>query len=76
MAQAQIYNASSWDFWTQDWRAQLTPMTDWEDWVARLEDGQADAAAVHEVLDADEIDRALRYLRALGPDLFDRYRWQ
>jgi hypothetical protein len=76
MAQAQIYNASSWDFWTQDWRAQLTPMTDWEDWVARLEDGQADAAAVHEVLDADEIDRALQYLRALGPDLFDRYRWQ
>jgi hypothetical protein len=76
MAQAQVFNASSWGLWTQDWQAKLTPMTRWRDWVDRMEAGRGDLWRVGDAVDPDELDRALRYLRALGPELFDAYRSQ
>ncbi len=76
LAQAQVFNASSWDFWTQDWQAKLTPLTGWQDWVEKMEAGRDDLDAMAGQFDAEELDRALRYLRALGPDLVQHYRSQ
>jgi hypothetical protein len=33
-AQAEIFNTTSWDLWTQDWKTQLVPVTQWQNWVA------------------------------------------
>jgi hypothetical protein len=39
-AQAEIYNGTSWDLYTQDWRARLVP-------ASRLEDASSDADPLH-----------------------------
>ena len=38
-AQAKLFNNSSWDLWTQDWQVQLTPVSQWADWVKRIRTG-------------------------------------
>ena len=71
VAQAQIYNTTSWDLWTQDWKVKLVPVTRWEDWMTRLGDGASQAGALDSVLDADEIERIHRYLSQFDPEMVD-----
>ena len=62
VAQAEIFNTTSWDLWTQDWKAKLVPVTRWDDWMTRLSDGVGAADEFPGVLDADEINRIYKYL--------------
>ena len=39
VAQVQVYNPTSWDLWTQNWRVQLVPVTAMDDWADRLDAG-------------------------------------
>lgn len=56
-AQAEIFNTTSWDLWTQDWKAKLVPVSGWRDWTERMETGAADAhAAGGEVSEVDILD--------------------
>ena len=56
-AQAQIFNPVSWDYWTQDWRVQLVPVTGMSQWKTQMtediqtapEEGDVDIEAVSEV---------------------------
>ena len=50
VTQAEIFNTTSWDLWTQDWKAQLVPVSQWSDWMDRMVDGADDAAPI-----ADEV---------------------
>jgi hypothetical protein len=36
VAQAKIFNNTSWDLWTQDWQAQLNTVSDWAYWADEL----------------------------------------
>jgi hypothetical protein len=73
MGQAELFNKCSWDLWTQDWRVQLVPVTKWADWIARLEEGVADAGATNGMVTEAEIETVLRYMNNLGSDLAEAY---
>ncbi|NLF31661.1 MAG: hypothetical protein GX591_12335 [Planctomycetes bacterium] len=74
VAQAELYNPTSWDLWTQDWRVQLVPVTDMAAWADGLDEqrdayrdvaGASDAAALLDMADVDAINE---YLQALTRD--------
>ncbi len=63
IAQAEVFNPTSWDLWTQDWHAQLVPVTNLGEWMARLrERASGDAAASARVSEVD-LDAAVDYLQ-------------
>ena len=78
VAQAKLFNNKSFDLWTQDWRAQLAPVTkllpvtDPVSWTTRLEQGVGDAGAVDSV-DPEEVETAYQYLSSLDPDMARLY---
>ena len=65
IAQVQLFNTTSWDLWTQRWRAQLVPVTGLEDWITRLQQrAGGDAAATS--LTEDDLDSAADYLQRVS----------
>jgi hypothetical protein len=73
VAQAKLFNHSSWDLWTQDWRVQLAPVGPWGEWVRRLQEGMADAPAVGDVVDAAALDETRQYVESLEAGMMDTY---
>jgi len=69
MAQAKVFNNSSWDLWTQDWQVQLTPRSRWHDWVERLEAGEGDLDLVNGIVPLKLLQDMLEYMRALDSDI-------
>ena len=61
ISQSEIFNTTSWDLWTQDWKVKLVPVSRWNDWLVRL-DEQADAGEVAGLIEPDEITRIQEYL--------------
>jgi hypothetical protein len=74
VAQAKLFNNKSFGLWTQDWRAQLAPVTrllpvnDAQSWAARLEEGIAEAGTV-DAVDPQEVETAYQYISRLDPDM-------
>ena len=74
VAQAELYNPTSWDLWTQDWRAQLVPVTQLPEWAGRMaaaletpvEGGGTEAGAVADIVVTEKLIEILEYL-----ELFD-----
>jgi hypothetical protein len=66
LAQARVFNNHSWDMWTQMWHAQLEPIDEYPDWVARLEDDSGDADQIPGMTGAD-YDALAEHLRTLEP---------
>lgn len=73
MAQAEIFNNSSWDLWTQDWRAQLVPITDMPNWIDRINSGVPDAASTFGQVQSTDIDSVLDYLRRMDERMLEMY---
>ncbi len=71
VAQAKIFNNSSWDLWTQDWQVQLSPVKDWGDWTARLDEGLADVPLTEGMVRTDDLTRAHRFMAAWPPAMAD-----
>jgi len=69
LAQAEIFNTTSWDLWTQDWKAQLVPMTGYDQWVARMAAGIADAPATGGMVSAAAVAEIQEYLSRFDPEL-------
>jgi hypothetical protein len=69
VAQAEVFNNLSWDLWTQNWQAQLVPVTRWEDWMARLPATVDSAPAAHPDLDPQQLQAIQEYLDSLPPEL-------
>jgi hypothetical protein len=57
IAQAKVFNNHSLDLWTQQWRAELEPVSDYEAWLGYLGDGDWP-----EDLDGDQIEGLRDYL--------------
>jgi len=62
VAQAEVYNPTSWDLWTQDWRAQLVPVTGIGNWAMRMNEAIGDGEAVAAGVNADDLEQIARYL--------------
>jgi len=62
VAQAEIFNTTSWDLWTQDWKAKLVPVTRWGDWMDRLDAGAGDAPTTGGAFIQDNIRMIHEYL--------------
>jgi len=73
VAQVQVFNNKSWDLWTQDWRAQLVPVTKWADWQGRLERDVPGVEAMGGLLTEEEVTQVLQYISALSPEMVELY---
>lgn len=71
VAQASVFNNHSWDLWTQMWHAQLQPVDDLGDWLARLEADPWDTVVRDPFAppppEAEEMYQELRSMRELAP---------
>jgi hypothetical protein len=63
VAQAKLFNHTSWDLWTQDWQVQLAPVTQWQEWMDRMDRGVGDAAGTRGMVRAQDVRDAWTYLR-------------
>jgi len=80
VAQAEIYNPTSWDLWTQDWRAQLVPVTRLPEWAERMgeafdapvEGGGTEVDAVADIVVTDKLIEILEYLELFDESVSDR----
>ena len=65
VSQAKVYNPTSWDLWTQDWRAELVPVRDLTWWCQRMRERDGDAARRTEI-DEDLLDDVVGYLQRVA----------
>jgi hypothetical protein len=65
VAQAKVFNHSSWDLWTQDWQVQLTPVSQWGDWMRQLEQGLNAADNTEGLVRRADVQSALTYLKKM-----------
>jgi hypothetical protein len=68
-AQVEIFNTSSWDFWTQDWKVKLVPVTQWRHWLDRMEDTADDAALTDGVVEPDDVMSIHEYLSRFNEEM-------
>jgi len=73
LAQAQVFNNTSWDLWTQDWRVQLVPITQWDQWVSRLHDGVVATGPPGGSVQQSEVDNAYEYMSRLNEEMAELY---
>ena len=71
VAQAKIFNNSSWDLWTQDWQVQLTRVVDWDDWTTRLGLGLADVPLTEGMVREEDVTTCHEFMRAWPPPMAD-----
>jgi len=73
LAQAKIFNNTSWDLWTQDWQGRLMPVTMWDDWMYRLEEAAHQAALSRGAVAPWVVEEVHDYLNALPAELAETY---
>ena len=73
VAQAKLFNAESWDLWTQGWQVQLAPVSEWTNWANTAEAGSADASLTGGYVSEDQAAAAGEYLRSLEGELTDEF---
>jgi hypothetical protein len=69
LAQAEIFNTTSWDLWTQDWKAKMVPLSQWDDWMDRLDKGVGQAGDTDGHVDGDVVREVQQYLKAFNADM-------
>ena len=72
VAQAKLFNHTSWDLWTQDWQVQLAPVSQWQEWMDRMDRGVGDADGTRGMVLPQDVRDAWTYLRKFR-DLADGY---
>ena len=74
LAQAAVFNNKSWDLWTQDWQAKLVPLTQWDDWIIRVDESRIDLPELDMMVRDEDVLRVLEVMRNLGDGLAGTYR--
>lgn len=72
LAEVKVYNNRSWDLWTQDWQASLTPTRNWSNWMERLQTGVADVGLT-QLLNSADVQEIYEYLDKIPPEQADLY---
>ena len=73
LAQAKVFNNTSWGLWTQEWQVQLTPVTRWSDWTDRIEYDLSQTPMTQGAVRQDDLREILEYLRALPSDMAEKF---
>jgi hypothetical protein len=73
VAQAQLFNNTSWDLWTQDWRVQLVPVSQWTDWTNQMEKGAPDAASTNGMVQQTDVTNMAEYLKKIDAKMAEMY---
>jgi hypothetical protein len=73
LAQAKVFNNTSWGLWTQEWQVQLTPVNRWAQWTERIEDDLPRTSMTHGAVGAGELHEILQYMQALPPELAEKF---
>ncbi len=73
VAQAELFNNTSWDLWTQDWRAQMVPVSQWDDWTAQMAAGAPDASATNGLVQPSQVSDVATYLQRLNSQTVESY---
>ncbi|MBT3198528.1 MAG: hypothetical protein HN350_01305 [Phycisphaerales bacterium] len=73
LAQAKVFNNTSWGLWTQEWQVQLTPIKRWEDWTDKIEDDVSQAPFTQGAVAENSLKEILEYLKALPPELVEKF---
>jgi hypothetical protein len=63
VAQAKMINNRSFDAWTQDWQAQLMPVSQWSDWVDELRSIASHAVNTQGLVRQADVRSAMTYLQ-------------
>ncbi|MFP4105978.1 MAG: pilus assembly protein TadG-related protein [Phycisphaerae bacterium] len=71
-AQVKVFNNSSFDLWTQDWQAQLMPVTQYQNWNDTLQAGLPESAN-NPLINANRIEDIAEYMDTLYPGMVDTY---
>ncbi|HAU38233.1 MAG TPA: hypothetical protein DCX07_11035, partial [Phycisphaerales bacterium] len=74
VAQAELFNNTSWDLWTQDWQTQLVPVTQWDDWVRRLELGVAQAGLTDGQVSEQDVSDMHDYMMRMNREFVELYK--
>jgi len=72
VAQAEIFNTTSWDLWTQDWKAQMVPVTQWDKWMERMGNEADDAAQTAGQVQPDHVRFIHEYLSRFDEQLVNQ----
>jgi len=72
VAQAEVFNTTSWDLWTQDWKAKLVPVTQWGDWMGDMEAGIPNAADTAGQVDPAQVRLIQEYLSKFDETMVDQ----
>lgn len=67
LSQAEIFNTTSWDLWTQDWKVKLTPVSNVPDWVKKLAADSPRAADTQGQIRSEDVDKVQQYLDKFDP---------
>ena len=73
MAQAKLFNNTSWDLWTQDWQVQLAPVTQWDNWMTALDSAVKEAGQTNGLVDQQQAQSIQQYLSRIDKKLADLY---
>jgi hypothetical protein len=65
-AQAKVFNSTSFDLWTQDWQAELTPVTRMGEWLEAMRSGANDATHTRGLLTPAAVMETHENIRRLG----------
>jgi len=73
LAQAKVFNNRSWGLWTQDWQVQLTTLNRYEWWVETIQGDRRKVPQTQGAVSASELEEIFEFLRAIDPDLAEKF---
>jgi len=65
-AQAKVFNSASFDLWTQDWQAELMPVTRMDEWLERMRTGANEATHTRGLLTPAAVMEVHDHIRNVG----------
>jgi hypothetical protein len=73
LAQAKVFNNTSWGLWTQEWQVQLTPVNRWADWTGRIENDLPQTSLTQGAVTETSLQEILEYMQALPPEMAEKF---
>jgi hypothetical protein len=73
LAQAKVFNNTSWGLWTQEWQVQLTGVNQWSDWIARIQADTNRTSMTQGAVASSELQEILQYMQALPSEMAEKF---